>query len=145
MLYSEFFERTGVSVDSKEYAAIEEVYYHFSGSKDEFCTWWCKLNADRVKAAKKAREEREEELRRKDLLHEILFRLGKGVKKANGDYSKMPLTVQFLPQKYLSFLQKIGFRFQITYREAIEYGYPAPRHYTVEETSYQIKKYLNIV
>ena len=37
MLYSEFVERTGVTVDAKEYAAIEEVYYNFDGDKNEFC------------------------------------------------------------------------------------------------------------
>lgn len=61
MLYSEFVERTGVTVDAKEYAAIEEVYYNFDGDKDEFCAWWCKGNESRIKAAKEQqRKEREE-------------------------------------------------------------------------------------
>ena len=61
MLYSEFVERTGVSVSAKEYAAIEKVYYHFDGNKDDFCAWWCKGNASRIKAAKeRQRKEREE-------------------------------------------------------------------------------------
>ena len=61
MLYSEFVERTGVTVDAKEYEAIEEIYYNFDGDKDAFCAWWCKGNESRIKTAKEQqRKEREE-------------------------------------------------------------------------------------
>ena len=61
MLYTEFVERTGVTVDAKEYAAIEEVYYNFDGDKDEFCAWWCKGNESRIKAAKEQQRKEQEE------------------------------------------------------------------------------------
>ena len=58
MLYSEFVERTGVTVDAKEYEAIEEIYYNFDGDKDAFCAWWCKGNESRIKAAKEQQRRR---------------------------------------------------------------------------------------
>ena len=37
MMLSEFTERTGFNPTAAEYAQIEEDYYQFHGSKDEFC------------------------------------------------------------------------------------------------------------
>lgn len=37
MMMSEFIERTGFEPTCEEYAEIEDAYYSFSGSKDEFC------------------------------------------------------------------------------------------------------------
>lgn len=37
MMMSEFVERTGFEPTCEEYAEIEEAYYNFFGSKDEFC------------------------------------------------------------------------------------------------------------
>lgn len=53
MTHQEFMQRTGVSVDTKEYAAIEQVYMASDLEKDEFCKMWSKMNSSRVKAAKK--------------------------------------------------------------------------------------------
>ena len=61
MLYTEFVERTGVSVDDQEYAAIEEVYYNFDGNKDEFCAWWLEANQSRVEAVKEQQRKEQEE------------------------------------------------------------------------------------
>ena len=40
MMMSEFFDRTGCEPTSEEYHYIEESYYEFDGSKDEFCKAW---------------------------------------------------------------------------------------------------------
>ena len=37
MMIREFVDRTGFEPTATEYAAIEEKYYSFDGSKDEFC------------------------------------------------------------------------------------------------------------
>ena len=73
MLYSEFVERTGVNVDAKEYAAIEKVYYHFDGNKDEFCAWWCKGNETRIKAAKEQQRKQREEGEKEDRFISTLY------------------------------------------------------------------------
>ena len=74
MLYSEFVERTGVTVDAKEYAAIEEVYYNFDGDKDEFCAWWCKGNESRVNAAKEKAKEAQEKGEKVDRFLNTLYK-----------------------------------------------------------------------
>ena len=73
MLYSEFVERTGFNVDAKEYSAIEEVYYHFDGNKDEFCAWWCKGNETRIKAAKEQQRKQREEGEKEDRFISTLY------------------------------------------------------------------------
>ena len=73
MLYSEFVERTGVTVDAKEYAAIEEMYYHFEGDKDAFCAWWRKGNESRVNAAKEKAKEAQEKGEKVDRLFNTLY------------------------------------------------------------------------
>ena len=42
MMIREFVDRTGFEPTATEYAAIEEKYYSFDGSKDEFCKAWVK-------------------------------------------------------------------------------------------------------
>lgn len=74
MLYSEFVERTGVHVDAKEYAAIEESYYNFDGNKDEFCSWWCKVNESRIKAAKEQQRKEQEEGEKVDRFLNTLYK-----------------------------------------------------------------------
>ena len=74
MLYTEFVERTGVSVDAQEYAAIEEVYYNFDGNKDEFCSWWCKINESRIKAAKEQQRKELEEGEKVDRFLNTLYK-----------------------------------------------------------------------
>ena len=40
MMISEFVERTGFEPMPEEYEQIEDAYYHFDGSKDDFCKSW---------------------------------------------------------------------------------------------------------
>ena len=42
MMKSEFIERTGYEPSNEEYHYIEESYYDFDGSKDDFCKQWMK-------------------------------------------------------------------------------------------------------
>ena len=74
MLYSEFVERTGISVDAKEYEAIEEIYYNFDGDKDAFCAWWCKGNESRIKAAKEQQRKEQEEGEKVDRFLNTLYK-----------------------------------------------------------------------
>ena len=74
MLYTEFVERTGVSVDAQEYAAIEEVYYNFDGNKDEFCAWWLEANQSRVEAAKEQQRKEQEEGEKVDRFLNTLYK-----------------------------------------------------------------------
>ncbi len=42
MMICEFTDRTGYAPEYEEYHYIEESYYEFDGSKDEFCKQWLK-------------------------------------------------------------------------------------------------------
>lgn len=143
MLYSEFYDRTGVSVDAKEYAAIEEVYYHFSGDKDEFCKWWCKMNSDRVKAAKKARKEAEKEAKQKERLMVIMIRLEKKRDALRNDYTVMPDTDNFLSKSDQDFLERLGFR-MFSEQETVFFGYIYKRYKRIDDTAWEIRKYLKL-
>ena len=56
MTKQEFTQRTLVEVSNQEFNAINEVYMNSEVDKDEFCKMWCKMNANRVKAAKVERK-----------------------------------------------------------------------------------------
>ena len=62
MTKQEFTNRVKVEVSNSEFDVINEFYMSCECDKDEFCKMWCKMNPNRVKAAKtekmmKAREE----------------------------------------------------------------------------------------
>ena len=144
MLYSEFYERTGVEVDSQEYAAIEECYYHFPGDKDEFCAAWCKMNSKRVKAAKDARKAVEKEAKTKERLLVIMNKMDKERFSLRNDFSILPLTANFIGKKDREFLETLGIHMELTEEEMRRYGYYVKRHKRIDETAYEIKKYLKI-
>lgn len=75
MLYSEFLNRTHVEVTAAEYEVIENMYYASTDDKDTFCAKWCRLNADRVKAAKAAEKAREEKARKIQKFYAIMDRI----------------------------------------------------------------------
>ena len=60
MTQQEFYSRTLVSVDSKEFDAINEVYMKSELDKDKFCELWCKMNPMRVAKAKEDIKKQEE-------------------------------------------------------------------------------------
>ena len=53
MTIQEFQSRTQVRVNAAEFESINNVYMNADVDKDVFCKMWCKMNASRVKAAKK--------------------------------------------------------------------------------------------
>ena len=61
MMMSEFVERTGFEPMPDEYEKIEEEYYHFDGSKDDFCKSW--LADSGILKAAQARAEKISQLR----------------------------------------------------------------------------------
>lgn len=61
MMMSEFVERTGFEPMPDEYEKIEEGYYHFDGSKDDFCKSW--LAGGGILKAAQARAEKISQLR----------------------------------------------------------------------------------
>lgn len=61
MTLQEFVNLTNVNIDYKEFDAINVVYMNSDVDKYEFCKMWCKMNANRVKAAKASKKAEEEE------------------------------------------------------------------------------------
>ena len=61
MMISEFVERTGFKPMPEEYEQIEDAYYHFDGSKDDFCKSW--LAGGGILKAAQARAEKINQLR----------------------------------------------------------------------------------
>lgn len=61
MMISEFVERTGFEPMPEEYEQIEDAYYHFDGSKDDFCKSW--LAGGGILKAAQARAEKISQLR----------------------------------------------------------------------------------
>ena len=61
MMMSEFIERTGFEPTAEEYEKIEDAYYRFDGSKDEFCKNW--LAEGGILKAAQARAEKISQLR----------------------------------------------------------------------------------
>ena len=143
MLQSEFFERTGVQVSVDEYAAIEVCYYNFPGDKDEFCAAWCKMNAKRVKAAKDERKVAERMKKQNARLLILMNRMDNKRRALRDDYSSMPVSVEFLSQRDQAFLEGLGFRMRLTDEEAY-YSYGYNRFKRIDETAYEIRKYLKI-
>lgn len=74
MNYNEFTTRTSVNVTAEEFKAINEVYMNSDLDKDEFCKMWCKMNASRVSAAKKAAREQAIIEARKDIISDLILR-----------------------------------------------------------------------
>lgn len=144
MLQSEFKERTGVDVTFEEYQAIEKVYMESDLNKDDFCRMWCKMNASRIKAAKKALAEMEAKAKETDRLLGIINKIDRKRQKIHYDFVEEPLSVQFLSESEICFLQNCGIKMNISIQEAKDFGYSAPRHYRISETAYHIKKYLKI-
>lgn len=61
MMISEFVERTSFEPMPEEYEQIENAYYHFDGSKDDFCKSW--LAGGGILKAAQARAEKISQLR----------------------------------------------------------------------------------
>lgn len=68
MTQQEFFNRTNVKVSEDEFWAINAMYNYCEVDKDEFCKMWCKMNPDRVKAAKKQSKKAKEDAANLDIL-----------------------------------------------------------------------------
>lgn len=145
MLQSEFKDRTGVDVSFEEYQAIENVYMESDLNKDDFCKMWCKMNASRIRAAKKAQAEKEAKEKETSKLLGIINKIERKLQKIRHDFLLEPLSVNFLSDPEICFLQNRGINMNISIKEAVDFGYPAPRHYRISETAYQIKKYMNFV
>ena len=145
MLQREFEERTGVSVTTDEYLAIETVYMASDLDKDEFCKMWCKMNSSRIKAAKKVLAEKKAKEKDYKKFSNILSKLQVKLQELHYDFCAEPLTVNFLRESEVQFLLVHDIRMNISYQEAKDYGYLAPRHYRISETAWHIKKYLKRV
>lgn len=145
MLQSEFYERTGVQVSLKEYQAIEEIYYHFPGDKDDFCKAWCKKNVKRVKEAKAARKAAEKETKKKERLMIVMNRMEKKMMDLRYDVTIMPLSVEFLSKRDQTFLESLGFRTRISDEDVVRYGYCYNRFKRIDDTAWELRKYLKLV
>ena len=77
MTQQEFFNRTNVKVSEDEFWAINAMYNYCEVDKDEFCKMWCKMNPDRVKAAKAQQKKDKEEAAYKNTLRKWFDRWNK--------------------------------------------------------------------
>lgn len=100
MTQQEFFQRTGVQVSQLEFDAINNVYYASDFDKDEFCKFWCRMNASRVKEAREQRKHENKVRRITERAWEIIRKLENQAKDAE-DWSLYPdLTIS--EKKFLS-------------------------------------------
>lgn len=151
MMISEFIERTGIEPTAKEYAAIEEMYYNFPGDKDEFCARWCKMNKERVKAAKEERKTQEQQRKLSDRLWGIIAKVDRWHSKNGYDICNEPISVDFFNKSEWAMLTKVGIsERRYTEDEAYRYGYITPSglnvspYARISDTVLKIQKYLNI-
>lgn len=152
MLVSEFTERTGITPTAKEYVAIEEMYYNFPGDKDEFCARWCKMNKERVKAAKEQRNAQMKQMKLKDQLWGIIAKVDRYCEKNGYDSFKEPISDGFFTKAEWVVLASIGIdKWRYTEKEAYEYGYMTPSGLNVSplarisDTQFSVKKYLKAI
>lgn len=91
MTQQEFEQRVGMSVNTTEYASIENVYMASDLDKDAFCILWKKMNFKRVQRAREERASILKEQMKKEQLFNILNKpYGKNgfVKLADNFYNK---------------------------------------------------------
>lgn len=115
MLYSEFLNRTHVEVTAAEYEVIENMYYASTDDKDTFCAKWCRLNADRVKAAKAAEKARAEKARKIEKFYAIMDRI-----EARDPFTRMnTAAVEILTATQLAYLKAEGITLEV---ETMDYN-----------------------
>lgn len=99
MLYSEFEEKTGVSVSAEEFETINNMYMQSDCNKDDFCKLWAKMNHKRVAIAIAERQAR----RIKDNnLGRVFDILGKYVAKDGF------IASEIMDRREIAFCQNIG-------------------------------------
>lgn len=123
MTQHEFETRTKMTISSKEYSAIEEVYMNSDLDKDEFCKMWVKMNKTRVEKAKAERKHRDEICKVQDI---VLFRAGF----ENGD----ELTAALLSWDEIDLFERVGLKME--YSEEENFG--MRRFKRVYETKYEL-------
>lgn len=72
MTKQEFIERTKVEVSDNEFETINAFYMDCECDKDEFCKMWCKMNPNRVSAAKAEKKLKERDEAYRDALRKFL-------------------------------------------------------------------------
>ena len=127
MTQKEFFDRTSVEVNAKEYAAIEEVYMDSDLDKDAFCEAWVKMNASRVAAAKEVAKQKKQEAVLKDKVLSLLYKLESIHWE---DYA-----IQHLSKRQQALVESIGISLLETHTHTEKKVY---------SLKYDIKKYLGI-
>ena len=100
MTIQEFQSRTQVRVNAAEFESINNVYMNADVDKDVFCKMWCKMNASRVKAAKK-------EIKKQQTIDKVLSMM-----MVNPEWSDVEhyntIAVSVLSEKEQNLLESIG-------------------------------------
>ena len=100
MTIQEFQSRTQVRVNAAEFESINNVYMNADVDKDVFCKMWCKMNASRVKAAKK-------EIKKQQTIDKVLSMM-----MVNPEWSDVEhyntIAVSALTEKEQNLLESIG-------------------------------------
>lgn len=100
MTHQEFQTRTQVRVNAAEFESINNVYMNADVDKDVFCKMWCKMNASRVKAAKK-------EIKKQQTIDKVLSMM-----MVNPEWSDVEhyntIAVSVLSEKEQNLLESIG-------------------------------------
>lgn len=130
MTQQEFEQRVGMSVDSTEYASIENVYMASDLDKNDFCNLWRDMNYKRVTRAREERIAKEEAQRVK----ECLFHIINMPYKVN-EFAK--LADNYFTEKEKRCIESIGITMQQE-RNGIPY------FVSVASVLVDIRKYLNI-
>ena len=76
MTQSEFEKIVKMTVDPKEYEAINAVYGYSDLTKYEFCVLWMQMNKSRVKKAREEAKAREKQEKLNDKLWKIIGKYG---------------------------------------------------------------------
>lgn len=106
MLLSEFINRTGIEPERTEWEAINTVYMMADVDKDEFCKLWCKMNAQRVKAAKEQKAKEEKEAKAIETITAIYNKLAARLAKGNHYVNYHIPTIEVVGEKTINRLNE---------------------------------------
>ena len=106
MLHSEFEKIVGMVVTPEEYEAIEKVYVNSDNnvSKSEFCSFWIRLNKDRIRQYKAKVREAERLEKVLDKLWDMVYKYKYKITYQNGQRQAS----QYLNKSEKALLDKVG-------------------------------------
>lgn len=126
----EFEQRVGMSVNTNEYASIENVYMASDLDKNAFCALWKKMNFKRVARAREEQATKLKEQKKKEQLFNILNKPC-----SINDFCKM--ADNFYNKKEKAVLESLGIHMQQEINGI-------PYFVSVASVLFDLRKHLNI-